>query len=175
MRLFEITQSATLYHGSPQELKVGKAYRVRHWKTPDQGGVSANIEAILEKHRPSKSIPRNKAFYMVDKFTTDAMTISGGHTNYVYSVQPVGRLERHDIQWLNDIDSIMKDDGLNNEDRRSYSWQMPPIYKREKGETIKMLAQNYWASKQYPYKDWTLWEYLSPSFKVLKLVHEDQY
>lgn len=175
MRLLELTTPKMFYHGSSQPLKVGKVYRVRHWKSTDQGGVSANIESILEKHRPKNAIARNKAFYMVDKFTTDAMDLSGGNTSYVYVVQPVGRVERHDIQWLNDIDSIMKkgDDWFNDEEYTSYSWHMEPIIKFEIPSTIKKLAQNYWTGKQYPYKDWTLWEYLSPSFKVLKLVHEE--
>lgn len=175
MRLLELTTPKTLYHGSPQPLKIGKSYRVRHWKSTDQGGVSEKIESILEKHRPTNAIPRNKAFYMVDNFTVDTMDVSGGSIDYVYSVQPIGRVERHDIQWINDIDNIVNkgENWFDEEQCSSYSWHMPPICKSERGKTINMLAQNYWAGKQYSYKDWTLWEYLSPSFKVLKLVHEE--
>lgn len=177
MRLLEITIPKILYHGSPQPLKIGKAYRARHWKSADQGGVSAKIESILEKHRPANAIARNKTFYMVDNFTVDAMDLSGGNTSYVYAIQPVGRVERHDVQWINDIDSIMKKDDAFFADRKlptSYSWHMQPIYKSEIPKTINMLAKNYWDGTQYPYKDWTLWEYLSPSFKVLKLIHEER-
>lgn len=66
MRLLEVTLPTTLYHGSPQELKIGKIYRVRHWKSEGQGGVRQNVESILEKYRPRNAISRNKAFYMVE-------------------------------------------------------------------------------------------------------------
>lgn len=174
MKLFELAPPKTLYHGSPQQLKIGKVYRVRHWKSTDQGGMDQKVETILEKHRPKNAIPRNKAFYMVDKFTTKAMDMFGGRTDYVYTVTPVGRIERHDLQWANDLDSVVGRPGkFNDKDRLSYSFHMPPILKSEVPATIKKLAENYWSGDKYPYKDWSLWEYLSPSFKVLKLVHKD--
>lgn len=101
---------------------------------------------------------------------------SGGSTDYVYTVQPIGRVEKHDLQWLNDIDSIVtKEDGWfgRKDIPTSYSWHMPPIREFERSDTIEKLAQNYWAGKQYPYKAWTLWEYLSPSFKIIKLVYRE--
>lgn len=179
MRLFEITIPKMLYHGSPQPLKIGKAYRVRHWGSADQGGVRENVESIVEKNRPSNSIARNKAFYMVEEnsqyMAVEKIEQSGGSTDYVYAVQPIGRVEKHDLQWLNDIDAVMTGEFPEKNDSEfpsSYSWHMTPIYNSEKAKTLVMLAQNYWAGKQYPYKSWTLWEYLSPSFKVLKLVYE---
>ena len=174
MRLLEITSQKTLYHGSPQKLKVGKAYRVRHWKTLDQGGATTAVEAVIEKYRPTKSIARNKTFYMIDSFGESALDLVGASTKYIYAVEPIGRLERHDLQWLNDIDSIMmKDDSFfdGRDLPTSYSWQMPPIYKSEIPETIEMLAKNYWSGAEYPYKDWSHWEYLSPSFKIIKLIN----
>lgn len=176
MRLFETAKPKILYHGSPQPLKIGKAYRVRHWARPDQGGASKEIEAFLEKHRPKNAIPRNKAFYMTDSKKIDHLDVIGAATDYVYQVTPIGRMDRHDVQWINDIDAVMTREFPEENDSQfpsSYSWHMTPIYNSEKAKTLVMLAQNYWAGKQYPYKDWTLWEYLSPSFKVLKLVYKE--
>ncbi len=175
MRLFEVTTQKVLYHGSPQPLKIGKAYRVRQWTKADQGGASKEVEAFLEKHRPNNAIPRNKAFYMTDSKKLDILDLVGASTDYVYQVSPIGRLERHDLQWLNDIDAVMNrefNDEVNDGMPNSYSWHMPPIYNSEKADTMVMLVQNYWGGKKYPYNDWAHWEYLSPSFKVLKLVYE---
>lgn len=173
MKLFEITSPKTLYHGSPLPLKIGKVYRVRHWRSTDQGGISNEVEITLEKCRPKNAISRNKAFYMIDKFTTDAIDLTGGRTDYVYAVSPVGRVDRHDLQWVNDLDSVLRPDKFNNKDRLSYSFHMPPIFKSEVPATIEDLTEKYWSGVKYPYKDWAHWEYLSPSFKVLKLVHKD--
>ena len=176
MRLLELTIPKILYHGSPSPLKIGKAYRVRHWSTTNQGGTTKDVEAILEKYRPTKSIARNKAFYMIDTFAINTLELTGASTKYVYAVEPIGRVERHDLQWLNDIDSIMikGTDFFGHEDIPiSYSWHMTPIHDFEVPETIEMLAKNYWSGEKYPYKDWSHWEYLSPSFRILKLIHKE--
>lgn len=176
MRLLELTIPKMLYHGSPEPLKMDKAYRVRHRTESDQPMTTKKVEEILEKYRPIKSIARNKTFYMIDSFNIDALELVGASTKFVYAVEPIGRTEKHDLQWLNDIDSIVikgADFFGDGDLPHSYSWHMTPIYNYEMSETIEMLAKNYWAGKQYPYKGWSHWEYLSPSFRILKLIHRD--
>ena len=171
MRLDEIA-TKKFYHGSPQPLAEGKVYRVRQWKASDQGGVDKQVEDVLEKYRPKNAIPRYKAFYMTaSKYKN--MDEFGGVTDYVYQVEPVGRVEKHDLQWVNDLDVVLRREFLD-DDTTSYSWHMPPIYASEKEETEEMLARNYWSGELYPFKPWRLIEYLTPSFRVIKLVYKEK-
>lgn len=173
MRLFELTSpNNKFYHGSAVPLKLDVVYRARQWKSADQGGVDREVEEYLEQRRPKNMLPRHKVLYMV-RAPIDNITKSGGHDDYIYEVQPVARVEKHDLQWLNDLDSVMekeKSGRFNEKDRQSYSFQLPPILLSEVENTKEMLANKYWSSEVYPYKPWSLMEYLTPSFQVTERV-----
>jgi hypothetical protein len=84
------TTSTQYYHGSFNELSIGTMLATT------EGGHTNNapdeLEQVFEKHKPSDRISRKAAVYL----TTDPEDIDalGGYTDYIYQVEPLGKLEK---------------------------------------------------------------------------------
>lgn len=140
--------SRPLYHGSMQQLEVGTILSPRNQAYEDDWGHTGFYE-YLEKYRPSNSIAHRDAVFMVDN--EDDVDVAGGGTEWLFTVQPLGPVERHDMNWGSEI-SMLLDDEHNNQDK------------------IKQAAINYWNG--VPHTNESVWEYLTTSAKIL---HVEEY
>lgn len=94
--------SITFYHGSRKNLPIGTIL------TPqtdgyvfDQEWDVADIEKAMEKYRPSDKISRKESIFMVDN--PDLIDSAGGYLDYIYIVQPIGKVEKSDLDWYSNV------------------------------------------------------------------------
>jgi len=138
-----INQQRLYYHGSSERLRVGTVLRARgddyeaDWK--DTGFYS-----ILEKYRPPEMLSHKDAVFMCDN--PDDIDNAGGATDWLLTVKPLGKVERHDLNWSSEISGLVSDDPDNI-------------------EAIKEAAENYWNG--VPHHSENVWEYLTPAAKVV--------
>lgn len=172
MRLLELASPPVLYHGSSADLAAGKVYRARErdLKTWDTN-TSPEVEAFMEKTRPKNAIPRNRALYMVGKKAH--IQRAGGSDEHIYVVQPVNRVERHDVEWLDDLANLfnnLQSKPIPGMTYRTYNAWMPPVKVGKEKEAMLECAKNYWEGMQHPHKKWSVWEYMTPSFRIVEQV-----
>jgi len=122
------------YHGSDNYLEIGTILK-------PQGRIREipNYD-ILEKYRPSHMLAHKDAVFMVGD-DEDIDNVGGG-TTYVFTIVPLGKVEKHDLGWSTELS------------------------KNTEPSQQKKLAENYWYGKQHPNG---VWEYLTPSAKIIKV------
>ena len=140
--------SRTLYHGSRAEFPPGFVLE------PQPGGYAtlpdediAEVEAILEAHRPPHMIPRTEAVFMVDD--PDMIDAAGGYDDHVYEVEPSGPAEASDMAWYSEL---------------SVHWIDMPDDERRR------LAEGYWSAEPFPDGSRGLFEYRARSATVVREV-----
>ena len=84
---------------------------------------------------------------MVDDI--DDIDLAGGATNWIFRLKPLGPVERHDINWTSEIESLLSE-GHGEADK----------------EVIE-AAKNYWTGEPHPNE--SAWEYLTPSAKIVEV------
>lgn len=101
IRLFSFP-TPTYYHGSQSEFPVGFTL------SPQLGGYAtlpdediAEVEAIIEQFRPPDKIPRRDAVFMVGN--PDEIDAAGGNDDFIYEVEPIGKVEASDLSWYSKI------------------------------------------------------------------------
>ena len=82
----------------------------------------------------------------------DDVDVAGGATDYVYAVEPVGEVQKHDLNWGSEI-SMLIDDGHTLNDSE-----------------VKEAAENYWNG--VPHHNEQVWEYLAPRAKIVSVLDE---
>lgn len=147
MKINEIVNDSKVplvfYHGSTKFLPVGTIlvpssdYELNWGRT--------GFYWILEKYRPSEMLAHKNSVFMVDKI--DDIDLAGGGTDYIFTVEPIGKVERHDMNWSSEIDCLISD---------GFSVDSPEIIK---------AAKNYWNGIVH-YNE-QVWEYLTPSAKIV--------
>ena len=142
MKLFEIS-AMTFYHGSSDKLPVGTILKGRGDEYSAEWGNSGFYK-ILEYYRPSNMLAHSEAVFMTDN--DDDLDSAGGGTDWVFTLRPLGRVERHDMNWGSEISMIL-DETNDLDDYR-----------------FEEMANNYWSGK--PSYD-PLWEYLTPSASII--------
>lgn len=143
MRLFELN---TIYlHGSHSELPIGTILKSRGDEYEADWGNTSFYHA-LEKYKPSKYLSHKDAVFMVDN--DEDLDLAGASLDYVYQVQPMGPVYKHDINWGSEISGLI-DDG----------------YSIDSLE-VKNAAINYWNG--IPHFNESVWEYLTTSAKIIK-------
>jgi hypothetical protein len=135
----------TYYHGSDKELPVGTVLTGRQDEYESAWGHQ-DWYKILEAHRPPHMLSHKESVFMCDN--PDDLDAAGGGTEYMFELQPIGRVEKHDMNWTNEISMLVED----------------PVENEEK---IIEAANNYWNG--IPHVNESLWEYLTPSAKILKV------
>lgn len=141
-------KSEIFFHGSDNFLPVDTILSPNEidyhnkWKSLDS-------YIILEKYRPKNKLPHNKSVFMVKN--DSLIDAAGGGNEYVFTVIPLGRVERHDMAWGTKI-SMLLSEGVKEDD-----WQ------------IKQCAENYWDGTPYFDKSMSLWEYLTDKAKIIKV------
>src|SRR5271157_3270029 len=135
-----------LYHGSKKQFQPGDILTPRsdgYFSDPD----TRQHEEIVERNRPEGALPRSNSVYMVAD--PEEIDRAGGYENYVYEVEPIGNVEKNDLEWYGQISS--------------YEWEGD-----ENPEADKM-AQGYWSGLELG-GNWTLYEYRAPQAKIVRLV-----
>ena len=85
----------------------------------------------------------------------DDIDLAGGATDHIYLVEPMGKPEPHDVNWLSEIDLIMSD-----------AWDEGTQESEETIEKVKNAALNYWNG--VPHYNESVWEFLVPSAKIIR-------
>lgn len=139
---FDEKRPHAFYHGSYDELPVGTILKPRgdayeaDWNNTD-------FYEILEKYRPPGMLSHKNAVFMCDN--PDDVDMAGGATDWLFTVEPLGPVQRHDLNWGSEISCLISDGGSEDE--------------------LKEAALNYWNG--VPHHDENVWEYLTTSAKIL--------
>ena len=147
----DLTEEATqkYYHGSYDKLENGTIL------TPggddyeaSWGGTS--FYGPLEKFRPPEKLAHKEGVFMVGDI--DDVDVAGGATEYIYIVEPIGDVQKHDLNWGSEISGLM-DNG-----------------KKPNDKEVKQAADNYWNG--VPHHNEQVWEYLAPRAKIVSVLDE---
>ena len=152
MRIYRIAQSNTYYHGSYDDLPIGTVL------TPEKGNFMGTFSQEemdshfkLELFRPDGYLSRDSGVYMCDNI--DDIDNAGGANDHIYIVEPLGKVDKHDLNWMSEIDLIMSDAFENGE--------------QESDETLQKVysaALNYWNG--VPHYNESVWEYITPFARI---------
>ena len=145
MRYFELSESIKTYlHGSMTELPVGMILTGRG-ESYSSDWSNTDFYHILEKYRPSGAISHRDAVFMVG--SDEDIDLAGGGTEFIFTLQPLGPVEKHDVNWSSEISMLLSDG-----------------FAPDSEEVVK-AAQNYWAGVPHPNEN--VWEYLTTRAKIL--------
>jgi len=130
------------YHGSSDNLPVGTILRPS--PTYEADWTRTDFYDVLEKYRPEGMLSHKESVFMCDN--PDDLDSAGGGTEWMFTVEPASRVERHDLNWSSEISMLVSDDP-------------------ENIEAIQMAAEAYWNGT--PHHNDSVWEYLTPSATVI--------
>lgn len=133
------------FHGSRRNFEIGHvlaAHRPR--LEPEEKAV----ELILERFRPEDCLPRNKCIFMVAQPDPDLIERAGGYAQYIYQVEPQGRVERNDVHWWA---KILNEGAID-------VFKGTPEEKAEALVACQPMAEAYWLGDA---SERPLWEYRS--------------
>lgn len=142
MKIQDLTP--TFYHGSSTYLDPGTILTPRN-QDYEQDWQHTDFYNVLEKYRPTnKPAHKNSVFMVADP---DDIDLAGGGTDWIFTVQPLGPVSKHDINWSSEI-SVLKSDGYSDD-----------------SSEIQQAAKNYWMG--VPHYNENVWEYLTPRAEIL--------
>lgn len=144
MRIFEM--QTKFYHGSMSMLDPGTVLTPRMEDYENDWGHT-DFYAALETYRPENMLSHKDSIFMCDNEAD--VDNAGGGTDWLFTVEPMGKIERHDLNWATEI-SLLNDQGYDIE-----------------SDEIKNAAHNYWHG--VPHSNESVWEYLTPKAKILKV------
>lgn len=155
MKIYKIA-SEIYYHGSYDNLEIGTIL------TPEMGNFVKTLSPLtmdshfkLEMFKPPSFLSRNNGVYMCKDI--DDIDLSGGSSDHIYVVEPLGKVEAHDLNWMSEIEVIM--------DR---AHENGTVESEKTIEEVRSAALNYWNG--IPHFNESVWEYTTPSAKVIKEV-----
>jgi hypothetical protein len=131
------------YHGSYEELPIGTILQPRN-EDYERDWQHTDFYSILEQYRPPQMLSHKAAVFMCDN--PDDVDVAGGATEWLLTVVPLGKVERHDLNWSSEISMLVSDNPNNL-------------------AAIQQAARNYWAG--VPHHSESVWEYLTPSARVI--------
>jgi hypothetical protein len=140
---FIIESEQLYYHGSSTKLPVGFILTYRDEEYENDWG-DTDFYHILEIYRPEHMIAHKKAVFMTDNI--DDIDIASGGSEWLFTVQPLGKVEKHDMNWGSEVSMLMDTD--------------PNNY-----EAIEQAAKNYWNG--VPHTNESVWEYLTSSARIV--------
>lgn len=144
MMLMIETHQRQYFHGSANELPVGTILHPRgddyeaEWK-------GASFYDALERYRPEHMLAHKDAVFMVDN--EDDIDLAGGATDWMFRVEPMGVIERHDLNWSSEVSVLVSENASE--------------------EEIAEAAHNYWQGVPHPNE--SVWEYLTPAAKIISV------
>lgn len=142
INLVEAISGRKFYHGSFDELPVGTILKPQEGYEDRWSGV--DFYAPLEKYRPQGMLAHKDAVFMCDN--PDDIDNAGGGAEWLFTVEPLGEVQRHDLNWGSEISLLMEDPKANH-------------------VAIKKAAENYWNG--VPHTDENVWEYLTPAARII--------
>jgi hypothetical protein len=122
------TESATarkFYHGSMIYLPIGTILRPNI--NYEENWSATDFYTVLEKYRPKHALAHRNSVFMCDN--EDDIDLSGGGTEYLFIVEPLGKVEKHDVNWSSEISMLISDG-----------------FKTDSHEVIN-AATNYWRGR----------------------------
>jgi len=132
MRIYKISSNIKYFHGSYHFLPNGTVL------SPGKGNFMGTVNQYkmdshfkLEQFRPSNLISRNNCVFMTDN--PEDIDLAGGASEHIYIVKPLGKVERHDLNWMSEIDLIF-----------SEAWDNGEQESEDTIEKVKNAALNYW-------------------------------
>lgn len=134
MRLHEIA-SPTFYASTSDQQPSGAIIE----RIGSTSRLGAAREGKLEARRPPGCLPRQQSLYL---------GLAPGDGEFVYSVEPIGKVDRHHTSWLKRLQTT----NIANQ-----------------GE-IDQLVQGYWSGQPIPEAQDEPWEYRALRIKVLRAV-----
>jgi len=135
--------SKKFYHGSSIFLPVGTIL-VPQSNYEDNWGHT-DFYHILEKYRPNHCPAHRDAVFMCE--SDEDIDLAGGGTEFVFIVEPLGPVSKHDLNWGSEISAnIVEPDGKINKD-------------------VEFFAKQYWAG--VPHHNESVWEYLTTSARII--------
>ena len=103
MRVAEVT--TVFFHGSMNKLPVGTILTPRN--NYEDNWSSTDFYSPLEKYRPSNMISHRQGVFMCD--SDEDVDLAGGGTEWLFKVQPLGPVQRHDLNWGSEISMLISD------------------------------------------------------------------
>jgi hypothetical protein len=143
--LIETFDYKVLYHGSWDELPVGTILSPRD--TYEDNWGSTSFYHALEYYRPPNMLAHKQGVFMCDN--PDDIDLAGGATDFLFTVVPIGPVQRHDLNWGSEVSSLID---------LGYAIN---------SEEVKNAAEAYWAGEESPNE--VLWEYIAPKAKIIKV------
>jgi hypothetical protein len=133
------------YHGSYDKLPVGTILTPRddyekNWQHTD-------FYNALERYRPANMLAHKQSVFMCDN--TDDIDLAGGATEWLFTVRPLGVVQKHDLNWGSEISGLISE----GHDINSVE--------------VKQAAENYWNG--VPHHSESIWEYLTPKAEILSV------
>lgn len=132
------------YHGSYDPLPVGTIL-VNDGERYEADWSHTDFYDVLERYRPPDKLAHRDAVFMVADL--DDIDVAGGATEYILTLEPLGPVSQHDLNWSSVISCLLSEG-----------------YDPESSEVID-AASNYWQGVPHP--DESVWEYLTPRARVL--------
>ena len=134
----------TYYHGSMEPLPVGTILRPnpeyeKNWQSTD-------FYNALEFNKPAGMLSHKDSVFMCDN--TDDIDAAGGGTEWLFTVKPLGPVQRHDVNWSSEISMLISDHDMTFDDPE-----------------VEQAADNYWQGVPHPNEQ--VWEYLTPSAEII--------
>lgn len=146
LQFIEMVEDKPYYHGSFNKLSVGTLMTGRR-ETYEKDWAKNPWYKVLHTHKPAGMLAHKDAVFMTDNI--DDLDMSGSPTNWIFTLKALGPVERHDMNWISEIESLLSDD------------------KKEDDEEVIEAAINYWNGTPHPNE--SVWEYLTPSAKIVKV------
>lgn len=135
--------SKKLYHGSSDYLPVGTILTPRD--DYESRWEHTNFFRPLEFYRQKDKLSHAKSVFMVDN--EDDVDLAGGGTDYIFTVIPIGPVQKHDMNWASEISSLID---------LGHDIDSPEV---------EDAAAAYWAGEESPNE--IIWEYLAPKAKII--------
>ena len=117
----------------------------------------AGFYETLERYRPEGRLAHNRAVFACDNIKDiDHAGGAAGEDAYVLTVEPVGEVSQHDVNWTTAIARV---------------WNDRPDSPETEAH-LKELARGYWSGEPFPGSE-PVWEYLMPEATVLQCQEYD--
>ena len=133
------------FHGSMDPLDLGTVMKGRGPEYEKSWG-GTDFYRILETSRPEHGLAHACAVFAVGH--PDDIDLAGGGTEWVFELEPLGPVSRHDINWSSEISMLLSDG-----------------HAAESLE-IAQAAKNYWAGM--PHSSGPVWECLMPAARIIQ-------
>jgi hypothetical protein len=133
-------------HGSRVDLAPGTILKGRGQDYVNDWGDSF-VYQTLEQYRPAGCLPHEQSVFMVLDVVDDIYHSGGPREGYLFTVEPIGKVQKHNIAWLDDLAEGDRDDEDFDE---------------------RALALGYWLGKPHPERPDT-YEYVASEAKILSV------